>query len=90
MMKLKVGKYLFLSVILFASSIAHGRWDGGDNSRWGSVAYDLEVAEFSITKCAHSKIKKLTIKHFVQRIDIRIECEPVPGEVNRKNPDLYK
>lgn len=58
--------------------------------RWGHIRYDLNTMEYVMPKCEHSKVKKLSFKRENKRIVIRLECEPVPGEVNKQNPDLLE
>lgn len=80
-----MNKFVLALTLLMVAPVA-----ADEGPRWGSITYDLEVVEYNIPKCSHSKVKKLVVKQLVKRIVIRIECAPVQGEVNRPNPDLYR
>lgn len=74
-----------LSVVLFLTS----NITVAEEPRWGLIRYDLNVMEYVVPKCEHSKIKLITVKQEGKRMVIRLECEPVAGEINLPNPDLY-
>lgn len=61
-----------------------------EEPRWGMVRYDLNRMEYVIPQCEQSKIKSRTFGREGKRLVLRLECEPVPGEINSPNPDLYK
>ena len=81
-MKNKVKLFVAL---LFVPGIAEA-----EEPRWGIIQYDLNMVEYAMPKCEQSKVKRLSLRRENKRIVIRLECEPVPGEVNLPNPDLLE
>ena len=77
-------KIILLAVLFLIPSVT-----AAEEPRWGLVRYDLNVMEYVIPKCEHSKIKAITMKREGERLVVRLECEPVVGETNLPNPDLY-
>lgn len=56
--------------------------------RWGTIMYDTNRVQYTLPKCKQSKVKSLSVKKKDGSYVIKLECEPVPGEVNIPNPDF--
>ncbi len=59
-----------------------------DEPRWGTIVYDGNRVQYTLPKCKQSRIKDLSIKKKDGTYVIKLECEPVPGEVTVPNPDF--
>lgn len=65
-----------------------GKKASAEEPRWGRIKYDNNRLEYVLPRCQESKIKRFRITKDGKVVTIRLECDPVPGEVNQPNRDI--
>lgn len=78
-----------LLAILIAGFVGNSQAESIElEPRWGTIMYDTNRVQYTLPKCKQSKVKNLSVKKKDGSFIIKLECEPVPGEVNVPNPDF--